>query len=174
MKVALMTPESGWDHRAARETFNGSGTSGRRWPVFTLWASDTRYIEFLADCENKGFLVRVKDGSGAPTEYEFGGGKQIWLPNSPLLVAIGRSNTTSELYIGASLGAGLVETSSDAIALSSGAALTELRFRGAPGTGYNGHGEVIGLRVFGGMCDTTNALTNANIGGAFVNLDFLV
>ncbi len=175
VKLAGMMPIANWDHHAARETFNGSGVSDRRWPLFTLWAGPNDWIEFSADCEGKRFRLRIKaNGTVLDPPTYFGDGKQIWLPDSPLLVAIGYSHTpTKKLYVGASLGGDLVNLGPNGISVPwSNKTFTELRFRGATG-GYSGQGEVCEFRWIGGEIIPNSTLTNATLPGAFTDLGFL-
>ncbi len=150
VKVAGMMPIANWDHHAARLTTVDPIVSDRRWPLFTLWAATDRYVEFLADCENKGFMVRYRTGPGSQVvSVPFGDQKQIWLPDSPLLAAISFDLATNKIYVGASLGGDLVQVLPDGITWPTGTAITELRFRGATG-GYSSKGEVCEFRWIGG------------------------
>ncbi len=178
VKLAGMMPVANWDHYAGRGLWNPAipgFESNRRWPLFTLWADENNWVEFSADCENKGFLLRVKVPGADPTEHPFGDGKQIWLPDSPLLVGIGYSHTpTKKLYVGASLGGDLVKVGPDGIGVTwSGKTFTELHFRGAAPGGVSNQGEVCEFRWIGGEIIPDSALTNATLKGAFADLGFL-
>ena len=175
LRLGGMMPVGNWDHYAARQTLTPPIVSDRRWPLFTLSANPTRYVEFLADCENKGFLVRVKDGSGPPVDYQFGVGQQVWLPESPLLVGIGISVTAQgvTLYIGASLGGDAVQVGpATGIPMSPGDPFSTISFRGATG-GYSGDGEVCEFRIIGGEFDDSTVLNNTTLLTAFTDLAFL-
>ncbi len=178
LKLAGMMPVANWDHYAGRGLWNQAipgFESKRRWPLFTLWADDSNWVEFSANCESKGFLLRVRANGGNPTEHPFGDAKQIWLPDSPLLVAIGYSHIpTKKIYVGASLGGDLVKLGPNGISVEwSGKTFGELHFRGAPPGGVSGDGEVCEFRWIGGEIIPNSALTNATLLSAFADLGFL-
>lgn len=178
VRLAGMHPVGNWDQYAERR--DGSDADIRYWPLFTLWASDTNWIEFAADCVNRGYRIRLKAGSGAATTHSFGQGKLLWLPDSPLYVALAYNSTTDRLYIGASLGGDEVRTvadSGDGINVASLwttgnlPTFTELRFRGAPDT--VGNNEVNEYRWLGGELEIDETFTNSSMGTAFEDIDFL-
>ncbi len=178
IKVAGMMPIANWDHYAARGVFN-QGTaqfdSDRRWPLLTLWAADDRYVEFLADCENRGFMIRYRTDSGSPVQsVAFGDQKQIWLPDSPWLLAIGFDSVLNRLDVGASLAGDTVRRITGGIPWTAGAPFTKLRFRGATGGyGIGANGEVCESRVIGGEINPGSTLGYDALPSAFANLGFL-
>ncbi|MCC6659817.1 MAG: hypothetical protein IT437_02910 [Phycisphaerales bacterium] len=167
VKLALKMPTGNWDFTCARESSPGSGISDRIWPLFTLWKDSTHYVEFLADCENSRYLVRIKNGTGPTSQVPFGGG-HFWLPDAPLLVSLSHSGSTHALTASASLGGDQVQPYTLA-AFVPGSAYDALKFRGATG-GFSNDGEVCELRIFGGLIDTAS---NAGAGD-FSSLAFLV
>ncbi len=178
IKVAGMVPVANWDHHAGRETFNGSGVSARRWPLFSLWADNDNWIEFSANCETKGFRLRVKANGTILDPIDFGEGRQIWLPDSPVIIGVAHAYTAGApasrlLYVGASLGGDLVKVGPNGIVVPwSGKTISELRFRGAPSASIP-DGEVCEFRWIGGEINPTTALTNTSLPSAFTDLAFL-
>jgi hypothetical protein len=185
LKLAGVVPEAGFDQYAERRVPGANlldpATDLRYWPLFCLHAIDTDdYIEFRAACVYQaglggaelGFQIR-KVVSGVTTTVNFGNGRQLWIPGSPLFVAIGFDG--GNLHAGATLGAGAVETVTGGIDVSDWLARTPavkfkaIRFRA--GSAAEEPGEVVDFRWVGGEFSDA-ALTDGTIPGAFTSLDF--
>ncbi|MFO0836016.1 MAG: hypothetical protein U0638_13680 [Phycisphaerales bacterium] len=148
LRLAGQVPIGNWDQYAERRDSNG--LDARYWPLFTLWADASNWIEFSANCTNMGFRVRVQANGGSISESDLGSSEQLWLPESTLFAAISWDSNTGTLYFGGSLAAGAVATGpSGGLSISWGSgvsAFTQLRFRGAPDM----NDEVCEFRWFGG------------------------
>lgn len=172
IRVAGMVPVGNWDQYAARESENGSGVSARIWPLLTLWGDSDAYIEITADCEHNRFLAHIHWGDAAlilPV-----GEDQIWLPESPVFIAIGYNATEKRIYIGASLGGDFVQAAATEPLVEIHKDLIELRFRGAPTATYP-DGEVCEMEWFGGDIDDEpeSPPSLAGMAAAFEDLSFL-
>lgn len=173
-----MMPIGNWDQYAERRV-PVSGDDGRYWPLLTLYGDANNWIEFAADCINRAYRVRLKAGSGAATTYPIATGKLLWLPDSPLYVALAFNRNANRLYIGGSLGGDVVRTypdtgstrGIDVTSLWSSQSFTELRFRGAPDTVSNS--EVNEFRWFGGDVQTGGSYDDASVTSAFEDISFL-
>lgn len=179
VKLVGMMPVGNWDRFAARGQFN-SGTgqfeSDRRWPLCTPWADSSNWIALIANCEEKTLRIAVSIG-GTVTNHEAGVDVNnvphiAWTADSPVLIAVGYDSSVHKLYVGVSVGGDRVQVVPAGISFTPSAPFTELRFRG-PSGGVSTSGEVCEFRWFGGMIDTTTALTNADMAEAFTDLSFL-
>ncbi len=97
-------------------------------------------------------------------------------PGSPLLVGIDSHTPSKRLYVGASLGGDLVQTPpiDPPLVWPAGAALIELRFRGATGgVPMSNAGEVVEFRWIGGEISPGGVLNYSTMPGAFADLGFL-
>jgi hypothetical protein len=191
LRVAGLLPEGDWDHYAQRKANDQSEPADKRfWPLFTLWADDNNYIEFRADCVNKGFEIRAQL-NGTTYTRDFGDGYQLWLPNSQFYALIsfkpivsippGPAPATSyqyNFYFGASLGGGPVALASSPITVTTspsplGATFSQLRFRGGPDAIPNNaekDNEVVTMRWVGGDFQTgsgSSYTTSTTIKSAF-------
>ncbi len=181
VRVAGMHAIGGWDHYASRGTYNTSETyvSNRIWPLFHIRGSSgssERTIEFLADCENKGFMVSLRSPGGSRTDYSFGADRHIWFADSPLYVTIAFTDTTAtpQLIVGASLGGDEMQTlviKGPFADSDSRPVFTELRFHATTAESN----EVVGFRWFGGDYDNAPASvpTEKSVEGSFASLSFL-
>jgi hypothetical protein len=178
LRLAGMQPTGNWDHYSDRGAQDdGQWQSNRRWPLFTLWSDPDTYVEFSADCEQRGYILKFKT-SGAPVQtVSFGDGLQVWLPESPLLVALAYDASQHALYAGASLGGDRVRTATIPVAFPNPAAVTfaTLQFSGAGGGRYGTRPEVVEYRWFGGEATMAPPpLRNeASLRSVFNDLSFL-
>lgn len=173
LRLAGQVPIGNWDQYAERRDSNG--LDARYWPLFTLWADNSNWIEFSANCTDMGFRVRVCADGETQTPEDFGTADQLWLPDSTLMAAVSWDwdpSNGGKLYFGASLAAGEVAVGPPTgltISWPSGiTAFTQLRFRGAPDI----EDEVCEFRWFGG--DVTDAASNNDVlaNGAFDSIAF--
>jgi hypothetical protein len=151
LRVSGVTPNGNWDHyamRGSRDPETGAFVSKRFWPLLTLWGASNQYIELSANCDGLALSASVRN-IDETNEVSIGGG-QMWLPDSPLHLAIGFDSTTKTLLIGYSLGGDLVQASP--IPLSSPLTLTEIRLRGVSD-------EVCEMRWIGGEIDDAPVVT---------------
>lgn len=170
LRLAGQVPIGNWDQYAERRGGPPLFLDERYWPLATLWADANNWIELVANCKLMAFRVRV-NVAGTVTDYDFGEGDQLWLPDSPLMVAISWDATSHKLYFGATLAGGAVATGPDEgveVASWGGqtAPLSQLKFRGASD-------EVVEFRWIGG--DVTDQITtSAGIrSGSFTSIGFM-
>lgn len=178
IRLGGIVPSGTWDQYAQRTPVNDPGTDIRYWPLFTLWADDSNWIEFSANCVTRGFRVTVK-ANGSAQPYNFGDGDQLWLPESVLMAAISWDSASNpkKLYFGASLANGTMAKPTEfGFAVAWGSSVTrinEIRFRGAPGAGFSGFGEVSEFRWIGGQIEDAATTSEAGFKQLFQSIDFL-
>jgi hypothetical protein len=178
VRIAGMHATGGWDHFASRGTYLTEGyVSNRQWPLFHLFdtASDPGWtIEFLADCEKRGFLVRIRKPNGKATDYPLASALHYWYTDSPLFVTIALSTSTHapSLIVGASMGGDEMRTLTisdpfDGQTTSFG----DLRFHATAAESN----EVVGFRWFGGDYDHSLIAqpTEPSVKASFSSLNFL-
>lgn len=145
--------------------------------MLTLWADDDNYIEFMADCINFGFILRVML-AGIRGDIPFGNDSQLWIPNSPLYLVLGYTNGL--LWAGASLGGGqtvMIDSAVNMLAEQEGTPVfSELRFRSGP-SAVSGYGEianeVVTFRWIGGEF-RDNGVDDSGIPAIFEELEWLM
>src|SRR6185295_14023630 len=148
LRVVGMVPTGNWDQYAMRGTVDPifqQYQSKALWPLFTLRddSDNSHYIEVLADCQNYGLLVRVKNGTTLQEFALASGLKHVWLPDSPAYFVIGFNYSTQQLVFGLSLGGDLVDAVTSAVSMNAESVFNKLEFRGADG-------EVCEMRWIGG------------------------
>ncbi|MBC7834645.1 MAG: hypothetical protein H7Y88_06030, partial [Phycisphaerales bacterium] len=169
LRLAGVHPIGNWDQYADR-TGALPTIEDRRWPLFTIWGDDNNWIEFIANCQDNTFRVKVRANGGSISTTDFGS-RLFWIADAPLYVGFGYKPSTSQLFVGASLGGDQVQIAT--ISAAFGEALTELRFRGRTG-GVSNQGEVCEFRWPGGEIVTEGTpLDTTTLPTAFSDLSFL-
>ncbi len=178
VRLGGILPSGTWDQYAQRTPMNEPDTDLRYSPLFTLWADNANWVEFSANCVTRGFRVTVM-ANGSTQLYDFGDEDQLWLPESVLMAAISWDSASNpkKLYFGATLANGTLATPTEfGLAVTWGTSVTrfnEIRFRGAPGTGFSGFGEVSEFRWIGGQIDEGATTSVADFKQLFGSIDFL-
>ncbi len=178
LRVVGMQAIGNWDSFSSRETTPGSGSSERYWPLFHLYSDSggvVRAIQFMADCQNHKFRVRIRLG-GSFTDYTFSTSRHDWIPDAQLMVVIAFDGTSiaPKLIVGASLGGDQTRTTT--ISNPFGGAsptFSELRFSATELEAVAD--EVVEFRWFGGDYDddVSSAPTESSVAEALEDLSFL-